>query len=459
MIGGALIARLIPRWRLELLWVGSLIALFGLQQENGLWGAALPAFTLLLVIGVWVIIQKRPTPEDRLHLGLIIGIGGALTVLSLILSGQPPAETLMVLPAAGLVVLGGLNVGALIRDLPHPEADSARKRFALLGIVGIIGLLAILKLPTLQGAVNSLVQADGADRLIGWVGFSYIAFRLMHVLLDYRIGRVTAVSLRDFTLYSLFFPAIPAGPIARLEQFHKELQRELPTKSLASDEVLQGLVRIGIGLLKKFVLADTLALIALTPNTAAHSSSTAILWLMVYAYALQLFFDFSGYVDIAIGIGRIAGITLPENFKAPYFQRNLTQFWNQWHITLSTWFRLYFFMPFSRVLMSTPLKSQRALVILLAQVATMILIGLWHGAALNFVLWGTWHGVGLWAHKQISDRLRGWDGFVSNRPRLGQLITVGSVIATFHFVAVGWVFFALPNLDLIGHTLAGLIGR
>lgn len=455
MIAGALIARLIPRWRLELLWVGSLIALFGLQQESGLWGGALPAFTLLLVIGVWVIIQKLPTPEDRLHLGLIVGIGGALTALSLILSGQPPAETLIVLPAAGLVVLGGLNMGALIRDLPHPEADSARKRFALLGIVGVISLLAILKLPTLQGAVNSLVQAGSPDRLIGWVGFSYIAFRLMHVLLDYRIGRVTPVSLRDFTLYSLFFPAIPAGPIARLEQFHKELYK--PT--LASDEVLQGLVRIGIGLFKKFVLADTLALAALNPEVAAHSSSTAILWLMVYAYALQLFFDFSGYVDIAIGIGRIAGITLPENFRAPYFQRNLTQFWNQWHITLSTWFRLYFFMPFSRVLMASPLKSQRALVILLAQVATMILIGLWHGAALNFVLWGAWHGVGLWAHKQLSDRLRAWDGFVAKRPRLGQLITVASVMVTFHFVAVGWVFFALPNLDLIGRTLAGLIGR
>ncbi|HLY24866.1 MAG TPA: MBOAT family O-acyltransferase, partial [Aggregatilineales bacterium] len=182
------------------------------------------------------------------------------------------------------------------------------------------------------------------------------------------------------------------------------------------------------------------------------------LWIMLYAYAFRLFFDFSGYTDIAIGIALLAGIHLPENFSAPYLKRNITAFWNSWHITLATWFRNYFFTPLSRALMATRLRSRRMLIILIAQVSTMVLIGLWHGIALNFVLWGAWHGLGLWLHRWQVDHSQGWDAYVAKRPRLARAVHLGSVLATFHFVAIGWVFFALPDPALIGKTLAGLVG-
>jgi len=187
-------------------------------------------------------------------------------------------------------------------------------------------------------------------------------------------------------------------------------------------------------------------------------ANPALWWLMLYAYAFRIYFDFAGYVDIAIGIGRLAGIGLPENFRAPYLKRNIAQFWNSWHITLSTWFRLYFFTPLSRTLMGTPLRAQKLLVIFIAQISTMILIGLWHGVALNFVLWGAWHGVGLWLHRTLTERTRGWDEFVAARPVLARIVGVLSVLVTFHFVALGWVFFALGDPALIVRALRGLFG-
>jgi alginate O-acetyltransferase complex protein AlgI len=183
------------------------------------------------------------------------------------------------------------------------------------------------------------------------------------------------------------------------------------------------------------------------------------MWLMVYAYAFRLFFDFSGYSDIAIGIGMLSGIRLPENFTAPYTKRNITAFWNSWHITLSTWFRNYFFTPLSRALMGTPLRSRRLLIIFVAQVCTMILIGMWHGIALNFVLWGAWHGIGLWAHHWITEHSRDWDEYVQARPRLARAIHILSVLVTFHYVALGWIFFTLPDLGLILKAFAALLGR
>ncbi|MCC7449553.1 MAG: MBOAT family protein, partial [Anaerolineae bacterium] len=215
------------------------------------------------------------------------------------------------------------------------------------------------------------------------------------------------------------------------------------------------------GLFKKFVIADTLARMALSPllvNQMSAATSPVSVWLMLYAFTFQIYFDFSGYTDIAIGIGKLAEITLPENFNRPYTRRNITVFWNNWHITLSTWFRNYFFTPFSRFLMQTPLKSRRLTIIFVAQVCTMVLIGLWHGANINFILWGLWHGVGLWFHKWLTDHTRSWDEYVQARPRLAKTVEVLSILTTFHFVALGWLFFALPDLRLIIKALGGLIG-
>ncbi|HRE47352.1 MAG TPA: MBOAT family O-acyltransferase [Aggregatilineales bacterium] len=394
---------------------------------------------------------------------LAVGLGAArrrdlLCLLSLVAlyalqTDAPPTAALITAISIGLIgAVWWIALRTTITPTPSPtEDEAAQMRLALALMVGIVAIFIVLKLPALWRALSALSSGKSAA-LIAWIGFSYIAFRLLHVLLDFRARRMAAVPPRDFLTYVLFFPTLPAGPIARIESFTKALDAPLER-----DQLAEGARRIAVGLLKKFVFADTLALIALNPTLAAQTEHTLALWVMLYAYALRLFFDFSGYVDIAIGIGLWAGVRLPENFAAPYLRTTITAFWNAWHITLSTWFRLYFFTPLSRTLLQGGVKA-RLLVIFIAQVSTMIVIGLWHGIALNFVLWGAWHGVGLWAHKVIVDRTRGWTAYVSERPLLKGMIAFAGWALTFQFVVVGWVFFALPDGALILKTLRGLVG-
>jgi len=203
---------------------------------------------------------------------------------------------------------------------------------------------------------------------------------------------------------------------------------------------LEGFKRIILGAFKKFVLADSLAILALSQQNATQITAPLYLWLSLIFYSWRIYFDFSGYTDIAIGIALLIGIRLPENFSAPYFKTNLIQFWNSWHITLANWFRAYFFYPFVR-------KFQRNqslppwLLILIGQGITMILIGLWHGISPNYFLWGLWHGIGLF----INNRWKEWAGshafpFLENR-----LTQFASWLITFTYVSLGWVWFLITD--------------
>jgi alginate O-acetyltransferase complex protein AlgI len=456
MIAVTLAAWLFHRQRITALLLISVVALYALQPAGSL-EFTLPTATLLLTLGVWWLTNPAPTTDDWRTLLLIAWVATILPAFSL-LGGATLSQLLRGLPPMAFVAIGTVAVGAMVPE--HDEA--ARRRLAVAFVALIVVLLLIIKTPVLQATVSqSLARTTGQPIPFDWqwLGFSYIAFRLMHVLLDYRNQRLRPASLRDFALYVVFYPALPAGPIDRVERFTRELQQPV---ALSSGLLVSGATRIGIGLLKKFVLADTLAYVALKSRLVQDLSGPYTFvgtWLMVYAFTFQIYFDFAGYTDIAIGIGRLAGITLPENFSAPYLRRNIAAFWNSWHITLSTWFRNYFFTPFSRALMQTPLRNRRMLIILIAQVSTMVLIGLWHGVAVNFVLWGLWHGIGLWLHRWLADHSHTWDEYVQIRPRLARTIHVFSVVTTFHFVAVGWIFFALPTLDLIGKAFAGLVGH
>jgi D-alanyl-lipoteichoic acid acyltransferase DltB (MBOAT superfamily) len=179
------------------------------------------------------------------------------------------------------------------------------------------------------------------------------------------------------------------------------------------------------------------------------------MWIHLYAYAFQIYFDFSGYTDIAIGMARLAGVKLPENFAAPYLKPNLTQFWNSWHITLTQWIRSYFFNPFNRWIRgfkNLPMWTM----LLVGQLATMLLIGLWHGITWNFILWGAWHGLGLFLQNRWSDFAK--TRLSASDPRLQTALRLGGVFLTFHFVALGWVFFALSEPGLSWQVLQKLFG-
>jgi alginate O-acetyltransferase complex protein AlgI len=323
MILAALGAWLFRSRRVDALLVLSVLALYLLQP--GTLKSVLPLATLLLVVGVWWITNPEPTLQDWKTL-LLVGATAAILPLASTLAGAALREWLWTLPVVAAFVCGTVAAGSLVpaRD------DEARRRLALAFMVLIVLLFVIIKMPALQGAAAaSLSRADLPVALDWqWLGFSYIAFRLLHVLIDYRNKRLPVITLRDFALYVVFYPALPAGPIDRAERFVRELQQ--PT-ALDSERVINGATRIGIGLFKKFVMADMLAFIALKPQLVAQTATLhdfSSTWIMVYAYAWQIFFDFSGYTDIAIGIGILAGIKLPENFTAPYTKRNISAFWN-----------------------------------------------------------------------------------------------------------------------------------
>jgi D-alanyl-lipoteichoic acid acyltransferase DltB (MBOAT superfamily) len=274
-------------------------------------------------------------------------------------------------------------------------------------------------------------------------------------LRDAQSRRLPEFNAAEFATYVLFYPALTAGPIDRLQRFVKDLR---DPQTGVHEDMIAGTQRIVLGVFKKFALADTLALFALNAQNAAQISSPLWSWVLLYTYSLRIFFDFAGYTDIAIGIGRIAGVQLPENFQAPYLKTNLTTFWNTWHITLAQWFRAYFFNPLTRALRASPSRPPVWVVILIGQVSTMLLIGLWHGITWNFTIWGLWHGIGLFAHNRWSDFVRShWGNRFEQHPQR-RLLTLCGWFLTFHFVTLGWVWFALPNLELALSVYARLLG-
>ena len=330
------------------------------------------------------------------------------------------------------------------------------------GIIGLIVIFLAIKIPVLAYWVSygirsltdqSLTEAKAVD--LRWLGFSYVAFRIIHTLRDRQMGRLPTVDLAEYVTYVIFFPAFTAGPIDRIERFIKDLRK---TSTLGNDELLIAGQRFMLGLFKKFVVADALALIALNDTNALQVRTTGWMWILLYAYAFQIYFDFSGYTDIAIGISKFLGIQLPENFSAPYLKPNLTQFWNNWHITLTQWFRAYFFNPVTRWLRSWNNPMPAPVMIALTQISTMLLIGFWHGVTWNFALWGLWHGVGLFIHNRWNDMTKVRTGEWASTPFRKNILNLSGVVITFNFVALGWIFFALSSTSTSVHVFLKLFG-
>jgi alginate O-acetyltransferase complex protein AlgI len=324
------------------------------------------------------------------------------------------------------------------------------KAVLTVGIVIVLGILIILKTPFLllqlsislrYLAAQSTFLARKAD--LEWLGFSYLAFRIMHVFIDRRQGRLQDLALRDYFIYTIFYPTILAGPIDRFQRFQSDFENITPIKPA---ETLTFSKRLFMGLVKKYILADSLALFALSAVNASQVVHSSWLWLMTLAYSFQLYLDFAGYTDIAIAAAGYLGFHIPENFHQPYLQPNITKFWNTWHITLTQWIRAYYFNPLTRYFKSKT-KLPAVTVIFIAQMSTMLIIGLWHGIAMNFFIWGAWHGLGLFIHNRWTNRFgnpfRTW---LMDRPKLSVLNTVLSTATTFIFVSVGWVWFTIPNV-------------
>ena len=339
--------------------------------------------------------------------------------------------------------------------------QNGRHFFQIVALAAILLIFVIIKTPGLIHIVSeylvNLRGADPADKTtpLTWLGYSYIAFRLLHTIRDKQSGRLPPLTIAEYFNYAIFFPSFTAGPIDRVERFVKELNAPLP---LANDDWLDAGTRLFVGMFKKFVVADLLAFISLSNVLVTQVKSTGWMWVFLYAYAFQIYFDFSGYTDIAIGMGRLMGIRLPENFNAPYLKPNLTQFWNSWHISLTQWFRAYYFNPLTRAIRSAKNPLPVWVIIFITQISTFVLIGLWHGVTAGFAIWGLWHGIGLFVQNRWSEfirpRIPTWAQTQGSQKVLGAL----GVFLTFNYVALGWLFFNLANPAIAWLAMKKLFG-
>jgi D-alanyl-lipoteichoic acid acyltransferase DltB (MBOAT superfamily) len=469
------------RWRIWALLTGSLLAVYWLQPSSPIrhldfW---LPSASIGLTIFVWAVTNPRSkstTGQNRaaaLVVLVSVVLVGILRYLGPLccLTPTPPPQLAPIILALGL--------GAAIIAIPYYFAPGKRI-FTAASIVAMLAIFITLKAGTLGSSASGWLRSltgqptELASALdISWLGFSYLAFRLLHVLRDSQQGRLPAYTLSEFAVYALFFPTYTAGPIDRVQRFtgdlrnpvHSQPQEDSPPGTEESvvprsdyGNLLWGGRRILMGVFKKFVLADSLALIALSGQNAGQLSSGLWAWVLLYAYALRIYFDFSGYTDVALGLGRLLGFNLPENFDRPYLKQNLTVFWNSWHITLAQWFRAYYFNPLTRYLRTRPWKPPVWAIVLLGQISTMLLIGLWHGITWNFAIWGAWHGLGLFIHNRWSAWARPRLEDLDKRPRLQRTLQAGGWFLTFHYVTLGWVWFALPDTQMALKTFQTLAG-
>jgi D-alanyl-lipoteichoic acid acyltransferase DltB (MBOAT superfamily) len=342
-----------------------------------------------------------------------------------------------------LLCLGVIFVGSTIdffvgRALGRVKARAGRNALLLVSIVYYLGVLAVFKYWNFAAdSFASLFAALGAHvrvthlRLVLPFGISFFTFETMSYTIDVWRGEMApAKRYLDYLLFVCFFPHLVAGPIVRPYQMLPQLAA--PPRA---DEAMmaRGLWRIAVGLGKKIVIGDFLAQAIVKRVFETPERFTALEVLVaVYAYAVQIYADFSGYSDVAIGSAALFGYELPENFDAPYVATNLQEFWHRWHISLSTWLRDYLYKPLggSR---HGPVMTYRNLMI------TMVLGGLWHGASWNFVVWGTLHG-GALAATRMWQRARGEGGG-------GWLGRVVAGVLTFHFVCLAWVFFRAPTFQ------------
>lgn len=354
----------------------------------------------------------------------------------------------------GLLALTSVWNYALGRMVAE-ERGTRAKAALIVGIVLNLGSLAYFKYFNFaMDSLNSVLTAIGAESLQTWsvilpIGISFYIFQATSYLIDvYRGDAPPAASFIQLSAYIALFPQLIAGPILR----YKDLADQFASRTHSFRMFSRGSYRFMAGFAKKVLIADTVAVIA-DAAFALDAPGLAGGWLGTLAYTLQLYFDFAGYSDMAIGLGLMMGFRFMENFNYPYISRSITEFWRRWHISLSTWLRDYLYIPLGGSRRGS-LKTYRNIGLV------MLLGGLWHGAAWNFVLWGLWHGLLL-----MGERLRPglkW-GASPTAPAIRpaaptRVAAMAAVVRTFLLVMLGWVVFRAPDMAAAGRMYAGMLG-
>ena len=288
--------------------------------------------------------------------------------------------------------------------------------------------------------INDLFAANiKAIKVIMPIGISFYTFQAMSYLVDVYRGDVKVQkNIYNLALYICLFPQLIAGPIVK----YHDIDEQINSRIVSFDKVAYGIKRFIIGLSKKMLIANTLGAVAdkiFAQPVEQFDCLTA--WIGAFAYSLQLFYDFSGYSDMAIGLGSIFGFKFLENFNYPYISKSITEFWRRWHISLSTWFKEYLYIPLGGNRVSKARNYVNLFIVFLAT-------GFWHGAAWNFIFWGLWHGVFI-----IFEKMSGWHkktgGFFLN--------LIQHIYCVLAFV-IGWVMFRADNMVYAWSYIKNMFG-
>jgi alginate O-acetyltransferase complex protein AlgI len=313
------------------------------------------------------------------------------------------------------------------------KRDHQRKVALLISLGANIGLLGFFKYTnflreTFFAVIHPGLPVRPLDIILP-LGISFHTFQSISYVIDVYRGEQPAIrSYVDYALFVAFFPQLVAGPIVRAREFfHDYFNWKRPT----AEEWQRGFALILTGYVKKLIFADRFALVADGYYGNAQSMPGALpAWTGTIAFALQIFFDFSGYTDIAIGVALLFGFHFPENFRRPYLSASITEFWRRWHMTLSRWLRDYIYISLGGN-RDGNIRTYANLM------ATMLLGGLWHGASWNFVIWGGYHGSALAIERMV------W-----GREEKKGLIRIPLTVLTFAVACIGWVFFRAKTLGI-----------
>lgn len=353
-------------------------------------------------------------------------------------------------PVYGLLILGLTLANFFLVPL-IPQAKNKKLMVSIVAAVNLVTLGVFKYAGFVLGSVKdglSLASISWREphlHIILPLGISFFVFEFIHYAMDVYRGKPVVKSFKEFALFASFFPTQIAGPIKRYMDFIPQLSIPIKFKWEYLDE---GMQLILMGLFKKVIIADNLSTVVQAGFSHPENFSSCDLWLITYTFAFQIFFDFAGYTDIARGSALLFGYKVPINFNLPYLAANVSDFWQRWHISLSTWLRDYLFIPLGGSRCGRMLTYRNLFI-------TMTLGGLWHGAATHFLAWGAYQGILLILHRE----------YVSLLERLGLAAKLAgskiyhalSVVVTFQLMCVGWVLFRADTWAIAGTILTKLV--
>lgn len=328
-----------------------------------------------------------------------------------------------------VIMMLSASIDYIAGRLIHYFDKSQKKRFAclLISLSMNLGILAVFKYGSfIIQNINAIFGVDILDPHLPLpIGISFYTFQSMSYTIDLYLRNIKVQkNYFSFITYVTLFPQIVAGPIVRYE----DVANEMDTRTINANKVGEGIALFVKGLSKKVLLANNIGLLWTQVKAMDYTQiSVVTAWLGILAFTFQIYFDFSGYSDMACGMGRMLGFNFPPNFNHPYISRSISEFWRRWHITLSSWFRSYVYIPLGGNRCSLLMNIRNLLIV-------WFLTGLWHGASWNFILWGLYFGVLI-----IIERL-GWGKILEKLPK------AVSMLYTFLLVVFGWVLFDINGL-------------